>query len=374
VSVALTYSETVPALKYISTLNLFAFRNYNSLRVQLDNQPVVLWGQNGAGKTNLMEALSLFAPGRGLRHAKAHDFRNIHGSERWGIHALLNSGPSIHEIATGVISDDSERRVIKVDGSSLKSQMEIGKYLNLFWLTPSMDRLLSHEASERRKFFDRLVYQFDTEHGTFLTNLEKNIKERSQLLKSSFYDEKWVSVLEEQIIDLSFKIQGNRQALTERLNHLDVAWNAHFPLPLLSFETDFEDLNNQSFLLDKMKQNRFSDGDYGGTKIGAHKSDLQALYKKNKKKAALCSTGEQKALLIALVLGYIQCYINERNTYPIVLLDEVVAHLDAERRSVLLGIISESKIQAFMTGTDKELFKDIGNGAQFLHINEAKVY
>lgn len=370
---------TVAALA-VTRLSLTRFRNYASQRLDPDRRPVVLVGPNGAGKTNLLEALSFLAPGRGLRGVRPPEVTRV-GSpegEGWAVAATIETPTGPLEVGTGL--DKDERRVARVDGRPVKSQSALTENLSVVWLTPQMDRLFQEGASGRRRFLDRLVFGFDPAHAGRLNRHEKAARDRAVLLREGSTDDAWLSGLEEQMAASGAAIAGARLSVTARLRAAAARSVGPFPAADLSVVGPIEALLASGPALaaedatrEALRAARRADAESGTTSIGPHRSDLMVRHMERGMPASLCSTGEQKALLIAITLAHIRLSQAERGVAPLVLLDEITAHLDKARREALFTELLTSGVQAWMTGTDRDEFAPLGEAARWMRVEEARV-
>ena len=386
-----------PAL-WLRRLRLSAFRSYAQATIETDNRPVVLTGANGAGKTNLLEAISFLAPGRGLRRAKlgeveqrrpagenAGDPAHLGG---WAIAALLETLEGPRELGTGrdpAARDNEndngrERRLIKIDGALARSQQALDELLRLVWLTPQMDGLFRDSASGRRRFLDRLVVSFDSAHGGRLAGYEQAQRERSRLLAEGRRDDRWLAALEETMAGRAIAVTAARRALVARLDEAAGLAPGSFPKAGLALTGETERwldempaLSAEDRLRERLAATRDEDAASGSTSVGPQRSDLEVTHLDKDLPANLCSTGEQKALLVSIVLAHARLVALERGVAPILLLDEVVAHLDGGRREALYQCLLELGAQAWLTGTDEALFAPLGAAAQFFRVREATV-
>ncbi len=359
---------------YIRKIFLHAFRNHEELR--LDNLTpggVAIVGANGAGKTNLLEAISLLGGGRGLRGAKVREMQNAdcvpHDPARsWSVAAILATGYG--EMRLGIGRDAAtDRKIIRINGETVRAQAALGDHLACLWLTPRMDRLFIDSASARRRFFDRMVYHFDPGHAGRVQRYENALAQRSRLLREDSGAPAWLDSLEIQMAETGMAIAAARQSFIERLQRaIDMtpdADAAFFPISDLrisgALETWLADrpaVAAEETFLKALSAGRSADAASGGAGAGPHRSDLDVTYRQKDAPAAQCSTGEQKALLIGLILAQARLLRAERGTPPVLLLDEIAAHLDTARRQALFRILQDPGGQVFMTGTDAELFTD----------------
>lgn len=371
----------------LSRLSVTAFRNYRSARIDLDGRPVVLTGANGAGKTNLLEAVSFLAPGRGLRRAKISEVDNISGTESgeaWAVSATLQTAFGETIIGTGRDARDdgeaSERRLVRIDGSAAKSQSELAEHLALSWLTPQMDRLFSEGSGGRRRFLDRLVYAFDPAHAGRVNAYDHAVRERARLIRDGRRDDYWYRAIEDGIAEKGVAVAAARRDLVARLNLMCAEESGPFPQVELAIEGRVDSalengsaLEAEDMLRQIMEEARHSSHYESPSFDGAHKSDLKARHVAKDMPAGHCSTGEQKALLIAIVLAHARCQAVDRGTAPILLLDEVAAHLDEDRRAALFDELLSLGCQFWVTGTDEDLFRPLGDKAQYFDVVDGHV-
>ncbi|HXP75456.1 MAG TPA: DNA replication/repair protein RecF [Stellaceae bacterium] len=373
----------------VRRLVLTDFRGYGSARLQVTAAPVVLFGPNGAGKTNLLEALSFLAPGRGLRRARLGEIdRRVRMPDgalgdpaggAWAIHASLETPVGAVDIGTGrEASDTSERRVLLIDGENAKSQAALARHLGVVWLTPAMDRLFVEGGSARRRFLDRLVYGFDAEHAQRVSGYEQAMRERARLLRDGPMDASWLAALEETMAATGIAIAAARRETVARLDQASAEAIGPFPAARLALKGEIEALlerlpalGAEDEMRARLKELRRQDAESGVTLLGPHRSDLVVRHAVTGMPAAEGSTGEQKALLISIVLAHARLQAALRERAPLLLLDEVAAHLDPARRAALFGEILRLGAQAWLTGTDAALFEELGGRAQFFSVADA---
>ena len=392
-----TPAATFDSVLSIKRLSLTDFRCYKYLRLDLDERPVVLTGHNGAGKTNLLEAISYLVPGRGLRGAKLSDVRRTggrssdanetkleEGCSRWAVAAeILNHG-KIVEIGTGFGTDYAgsfkERRVIKVNGKTGVRQLELGQYASALWLTPQMDQLFVGGGSLRRRFVDNLIVGMDSGYGSLVSAYEHSMKSRSRLLKNGERDDKWLAKIEDDMARYGVAVAARRKEVVSRLNQISLIATKHFPSAKMamfgtieSFLEDFPALEVEERVRSELSNTRLNNNEGRGPKIGPHTSDLFVRHAVNGTEARQCSTGEQKALLISIVVAATRLLSQERGQAPLLLLDEIAAHLDIVRRNALFEIISEMGVQAWMTGTDELIYTTLGTRVQRLKVMNANI-
>jgi len=375
------YEVAVPT-RGVERLSLAHFRCYEIFSVSLDLRPVVLTGPNGAGKTNLLEALSFLIPGRGLRRARLSEVRRQDSTDPWAISIHLKDQEQGIQIGTGLDPEASERerRITKINGEKVKSQTVLSEWVSMVWLTPQMDRLFLEGSQNRRRFLDRLVFGVDPGHAQRLNRYEHALKERNLLLRHGRHDRYWIEGLEETLVNEGVAITTARREVVGQLAAVLKSQGNVFPQADLSLEGDLENLLRTHSTLEveeKMRQllaeRRDQDRLTGRTSLGPHRSDLMVMYPEKNQAAALCSTGEQKALLLSIVMASAHMLSVRTGAIPLLLLDEVIAHLDAERRSALFDVILKLKIQAWLTGTDASLFEELQGNAQLLSLKEARL-
>ncbi len=366
-----------PAALSVARLTVTNFRCYESARIELDRRPVALAGPNGAGKTNLLEAVSLLAPGRGLRRAKLSEMDRQGGGGGWGVAATVMTPEGPVEIGTGRLAD-GERRIVRIDGEAARSQTSLAGHVSAVWLTPEMDRLFREGAAARRRFLDRLVFGYDPAHAGRVYAYEQAMRERGRLLREGGGDDAWLGALEETMAERGIAIAVARQDMVRRLSQALAQANGPFPGVALTVSGLIEDwlaegaaLDTEDRLRADLKNRRRADAESGGAAVGPHRSDLEARHLSKDMPAALCSTGEQKAMLIAIVLAEARLQAAECGVAPLLLLDEVAAHLDGDRREALFDELCDLAGQAWMSGTDAALFATLGARAQHVAVADA---
>lgn len=378
---ALCVQETASC--WIKNLMLQNFRGYDSFCLETDHRSVVLTGQNGAGKTNVLEALSLLMPGKGLRRAKPQDFvRRGSGSQNWSVSVTMNVHHEDVHVGTGVQSlteSADERRIVKIN-HAVSPQVGLSEWVSVFWQTPQMDRLFDEGMSVQRKFLDRLVITFFPEHAQHLYRYEHALRERSRLLKEGTSEIKWVEILEATLAQEAFAILSLRQVFLKELNPLCKVGITKFPSVELSLKGELENWAETMSSLDaeekfqrSLQESRSYDAQFGGAKVGPHQTQVKVWHEAVGQFAELCSTGEQKALLLGILLANCRLHMGHHQRRPLLLLDEVVAHLDNVRRESLFEEIENLGIQAWFTGTDESVFLALGEKAQFFNIHRAKL-
>ena len=366
----------------VSRLVLTDFRNYREARLSLGSAPVVLSGPNGAGKTNLLEALSLLAPGRGLRRARLSDLdrREAGGAapgRGWAVAATLETPRGALRLGTGRDQGGGERRQVRIDGEPAKSQSALGERLGIVWLTPAMDRLFLEGPGGRRRFLDRLVLGLDPAHGSRVAAYEEALRERSRLLRDGPADRAWLAALEEVMATEGTAVAAGRRDAVDRLDRACAEAQGPFPRvrlgllglleeglahrPALAVEEEFAAV---------LQRSRAADAASGGAAIGPHRSDLAVAHAEKGIAAEHASTGEQKALLVAILLAHAGLQREIRGEAPLLLFDEVAAHLDAARREALFAALLGLESQVWLSGTDAGLFAPLRSAAQFIAVRD----
>jgi DNA replication and repair protein RecF len=383
-------SPRAASAPYIARLMVSEFRCYQRAALEADRRPVVLSGPNGAGKTNLLEALSFLAPGRGLRQARLSevDRRAPAGPQAWAVAARLAGPAGDCDIGTGRDPAGEEgardRRLLRIDGVAQRSLSALAERLAVLWLTPQMDGLFLDSKSARRRFLDRLVLCFDPGHAGRLHAYEQASAERLRLLRGEGPAAPglpaWLDGLEQQLAEQGVAIAAARLDLVARLGAVLGEAEGVFPRIGLGLDGAVEGwlaeepaLAAEERLRERLAESRALDGEAGRAHLGPHRSDLRVRMAESGMPAAECSTGEQKAMLIAILLGQARLMAAERGRPPLLLLDEVAAHLDDGRRRALFEALLELGVQAWLTGTERSLFAAFGERAQLFAVAEARI-
>jgi DNA replication and repair protein RecF len=396
---ALAYSPdavtgAAPALLAVRQLRLTDFRNYRQLRLDCDMSPVVLVGANGAGKTNLLEALSFLVPGRGLRRARLDEVcRRQIGAKRdrdepdptaWAVAATLDTPDGRLAIGTGLEPAKSEaslpRRVVRIDGRPAASQTALGLHVAAVWLTPQLDRLFLDGPGERRRFLDRLVTALHPEHAGDVAAYENALRQRARLLGEGNRDPHWFTALEDTMARHGVALAANRADTVQRLDAAARLGVGPFPRASLAMAGEIDGwlasmaaLDAEDRLRAGLAAARMRDAEAGTTSCGPHRSDLAVRHLDLDLPAAEGSTGQQKALLVSIALAHARLVALSRGRPPLLLLDEIAAHLDAERRAALFDEVVALGVQSWMTGTDADLFKPLAGRAQLMRVTDGKI-
>jgi DNA replication and repair protein RecF len=352
----------------LSELTLSHFRSHRRAVVNIDPRPVAIFGANGAGKTNLIEAVSMLSPGRGMRRAGMDDLSRRPESLGWKVTAILRSLQQTHEIST--FAEPTQSRQVRIDDKT-SPQIALGRIARILWLVPAMDRLWIEGAEGRRRFLDRATLSFTPSHAEAVLAYEKAMRERNRLLKDMVRDPHWYVALERQMAEAGAVVHANRATTIAVLNTAQRDAQTIFPtadLSLLHPDGGCQTPDDPIALAEAFANGRPRDLAAGRALHGPHRTDLGALFAQKGVLAKDCSTGEQKALLISLILANGRALARDFGAPPILLLDEVAAHLDASRRSALYDEICALGAQAWMTGTGPELFAELGDRAQYIEV------
>ncbi|MEO1537397.1 MAG: DNA replication/repair protein RecF [Pseudomonadota bacterium] len=353
----------------VRQLTISHLRSHRRTSLALDGRPVALFGPNGAGKTNILEAVSLLSPGRGLRRASAEELIRRPEALGWKVSAVVTSGATPHEIETE--AEPTQPRTVRINGKT-SPQIALGQIARVVWLIPAMDRLWIEGADGRRRFLDRIAMSFEPSHAQAVLTYEKAMRERNRLLKDMVRDAHWYIALERQMAASATEITAARLSALARIHDAQNAAETAFPAADLALNHPDRALpKNTDAFTDLLAEMRPADLRAGRTLAGPHRVDMGAHYASKGVPAAQCSTGEQKALLISLVLSNARALKEDTGNTPLILLDEVAAHLDHGRRRALYDEICALGGQAWMTGTGGDLFEDLGERAQHLEVTEA---
>jgi DNA replication and repair protein RecF len=369
---------------FVGRLSLTDFRNYASLSLELKPGAVVLTGENGAGKTNLLEAVSFLSPGRGLRRASYGEIARHGAADGFAVHARVTGPGGDTEIGTGTMrsAGNETGRRIRINSADARSAEELLDVLRVVWMTPAMDALFTGPAGDRRRFVDRLVLAIDRNHGQRTLDYEKAMRGRNRLLAEDSRDWAWFEAIEAQMAETGVAIAAARSELVRLLSAMlaKLPDDGPFPRAAITLDGEIEGavgrepaIEVEEKLRRALAAGRNRDRAAGRTLDGPHRADLLVRHSAKNMPAELCSTGEQKALLIGLVLSHARLTAEIAGAAPVLLLDEVAAHLDPGRRAALFSILDGLNCQAFMTGTEPGLFSSLGDRAQFLTVSHGAV-
>lgn len=347
----------------LTRLCLTDFRNHAALMLEPGAQFIALYGPNGAGKTNILEAVSLLVPGRGLRRAALSEMVRGGGTAGFAVSADIGDV----QIGTGVDAGAPERRKVRINGANAAIN-SLAEWLSVIWLTPTMDRLFTDGASARRRFLDRLVLALEPAHAQHSSRYEKAVQQRNRLLSGpEAPDTAWLSALEVQMAESGAAIvEARNRTLEALILRLDDALPGPFAVPGIRLEN--AGAAGAAELIEAWRTGRRRDASAGRTLTGPHRADLVVHHSASGQAAERCSTGEQKALLLSLILAHAALVTAQRGTPPILLLDEVAAHLDPERRTALFDRLAKTGAQVWMTGTEPALFNGIGRTAELIAV------
>ena len=372
----------------VTRLMLTNFRSYGMLDLRLNGSHVVLVGPNGAGKTNVLEALSMFASGRGLRGAKLSELaRNAPGevAERpWAVSASFRTSGNEFQVGVGYLPGNADggipKRTIRMDGVPVPNVSQLAEHVRLIWLSPSMDRLFVEGVSDRRRFLDRLISSFDPSHASRWSQFESAMRERIGALKAGGSGG-WLRALERTMAEAGVALAASRLAGVQKLAAgIDDLRASSFPRAVIGVSGSLESALGTKAAVDiedeyaaALEQARGRDMESGRTSNGPHLTDFLVSHKDKGRPAAVCSTGEQKALLLRVVLGCASMPAPGAPEKPILLLDEVGAHLDEVRRRALYDEIDALDVQAWMTGTDSVVFSGLEGRAEFKRVADGHI-
>jgi DNA replication and repair protein RecF len=371
----------------IHRLTLTHFRNYRAASLETRGDMVVLVGPNGAGKTNCIEAISFLSPGRGLRRATLDDVADNQGDGSWAVSAEVEGALGLATLGTGIDPPPSSEetatsRRCRIDREPVNSATAFGDHLRMVWLTPAMDGLFLGAASERRRFFDRLVLAIDSEHSSRVSALDRSLRSRNRLLEVRNYDDHWCDAIERETAELAVAVAAMRgQTVTRLAAMLRGRGEASaFPSAMIMLDGWMENalINEPATAVEDryreiLRNSRARDAAAGRTLDGPHLTDLQVIYAPKNMPARDASTGEQKALLIGLVLAHANLVAEMTGITPLLLLDEVIAHLDPDRRIALFNELAKLGAQVWMTGADPAAFTDVNAASEIFDVDSGRI-
>jgi len=375
-----TISSKNKSFDQIESLKIINFRSHENFNIQLSGLPLAIIGENGVGKTNILEAISLLSPGRGIRNANFSEMIKDNNLKPWGISAHISTEQKKYKVSTG-IKESFKGRDIKINEKKVSGSSHLPEVILISWLTPSMDQIFNQTPSYRRKFIDRLCAVYEKDHTKNLKIYEKLMRERNVSFKNERIDKIWLDALESQMANISIVIAETRLKFISNLNkilenNLDEVW----PKSSLEISGFVENLvsswNKDKAIMvfcETLNANREKDFFSKRTTEGVHRSDLMVTEQKNKLEAKKCSTGEQKAMLMGIILAHLELVSNHTSRYPVLLLDEVLAHLDKKRRDSFFHQILNIGSQIIMTGTDISIFNSLGENLDIFHLNQTKL-
>jgi DNA replication and repair protein RecF len=369
----------------VRRLTLHNFRNYHAAALDADARTIVLVGPNGAGKTNLIEAISFLAPGRGLHRATLDEVAFNEGDGSWTVAAEIEGALGLATLGTGIERSDSDdattQRKSRIDREAVSSAAAFADHLRIIWLVPAMDTLFTGAPSERRRFLDRLVLAVDADHAGRVNALERALRSRNRLLEEPRPDTHWLDAVEHETAELAIAVASLRVESVRRLDGvLTSRKDSPFPPAQIALDGWLEQLISlhpaseiEARYREVLRDSRGRDAAAGRTLDGPHRTDLKVIYAAKEIAAADASTGEQKALLISLVLAHARLLSEMTGAAPVLLLDEVVAHLDPARRAALHGELAELGAQVWMTGADPALFQEMTVNAAVVEVRSGKL-
>ncbi|BDV35223.1 DNA replication/repair protein RecF [Methylocystis iwaonis] len=373
----MTRADSLPAPR-VRRLTLADYRSYAQARCEIDARLVALVGENGAGKTNVLEALSLFSPGRGLRRAELSECARRDGSGGFAVSIEIEADGMTAQLGHG-LSAEGERQ-FRIDRAPVSSARAFADHLRVLWLTPAMDGLFNGPAGERRRFLDRLALGVDADHGARVNKLERALRNRNRLLEEGVLDKRWLDAAEQEIAALGVAVAAARRETVSRLASLIVASESVFPWADIAIEGEIENMLAEAPALaveerfrETLRDTRRRDAAAGRTLTGPQTSDLAVRHGPKNEAARDCSTGEQKALLMGLTLAHARLVGEMTGKAPLLLLDEVAAHFDPKRREALFGELEALGGQVWMTGADPLLFASLDGRAEMLLVTPGRI-
>lgn len=358
----------------VNSLKLHNFRNYTSCHIESVGRSVLLAGHNGAGKTSLLEAISCFTPGRNMRGSLADDMKHK-GIFNWAVNLNADMNGVSSSLSTGLVdSKNITKKVYKIDNEYVKSSTDFIDKIRMLWLTPQIDSFFLSSSQNRRKFLDRIAYNFNTHHAKCINNYDKKLKERLIILKMPILDDKWLDIIESDLADLNIEITKNRLYVLDLLTKQMNMYTGAFPKSKLFLDCDSTELfKDKDLVLKKYFSNRKIDKLSGRTNFGCHKADIKMLHFDTDRSFSICSTGEQKAMIMGLILFQAIAINNMDMPMPILLLDEIMTHLDEERRIAFSETVREIGVQCWITSTHIDFWKEVKFPANFYIVENAGI-
>ncbi len=373
-------NDVIPHARIIS-LKLSNFRSYRQASLDLEGRTALFLGANGAGKTNILEAVSFLTPGRGLRRATLEDVAATEGDGSWAVAAGIDGALGEAALGTGIeapAADENPQRKSRIDREPVSSVTAFAEHLRVVWLTPEMDGLFLGPAAERRRFLDRLVLAIDAEHSARVSSLDRALRSRNRLLEEQNFDPKWMDAIEHEVAELAIAVAAARAETVKRLTaEIEASRDAQsgFPTAQIALDGEIEralEIESATEVeeryREKLRDNRPRDRAAGRTLEGPHRSDLIVLHQEKAIEAARASTGERKALLVGLILSHARLVASMHGFAPVVLLDDVAAFLDAERRAALFAALEKLGAQVLVTGVDESAFAMLDASAARFHV------
>ena len=363
---------------YISSLTLHNFRNHQALRMGCDEKFMLILGENGSGKTNILEAISMLSAGRGLRNCKNTDVITDFNKSlaEWAVDVDYFNEKLNYKILLGCkfgYTSLNGKKVVKINSEELKRKSDVLNVLRVIWLTPQMESLFLESPNIRRKFLDRMTFNFFPEHAKQVTEYEYFLQSRSKILCDTEWDENWLEQTEMKIAALSIEIIYSRLECIKMINSFLGTFSTNYLKPLIFIKGEIENMLEiektskvNGFITDRLKRDRIRDAKSKRCTIGAHKSEVVVINRENNRVANLCSTGEQKSMIIALLLGQAHAIYKHSKVSPILLLDEIFAHLDSKRKEDLISELKKTPSQIWISSTDTSLDKIIVGCKKFV--------
>ena len=358
----------------LKNTKLINFRNFSSLNLSFDQRLNIFFGKNGTGKTNILEAISLIAKGRGIRNANIDNLIKKNKKKFLIKNDLEIENNKVNIEITTENKNEKFKKIITINGDSSKDSLDfLNKSLSYIIFLPEMERLFQSSPSYRRNFLDRLIFNRKNDYNKIINKYKKLLIERTKILQKNLVDNDWLSQIEREICTLGTEIYRERNLQISFINTnfeiLKKDYNFQFNIKLKIKDNFFNNQISYEEYLFNIKDSRSFDKSYGGTKIGPHKSDILAVINDDFE-ASLLSTGQQKTVVLMIMLSQCNYLINNEGINPILLLDEIGSHLDLDNRQLLLDMINRFKIQFFLTGTDKNIFSFVSTKAQFYNISD----
>lgn len=362
----------------IKRVVLTDFRSYTRLNWTPERSIAVLTGENGAGKTNLLEAVSLLAPGRGLRNALPRQLAR-HGATRWGVAGTIEKSGDVLDLGTGIAPENSSRRLFQINEQSVRTQGEVAQVFSAVWLTPQMDRLFLEAGSGRRRFLDRLVVALEPGHAREVAAHDQALSQRNRLLAERPHEHAWLSAIEDSLARHAVAVTAARLALIDAMNDLSLDLHG-FPRSDLALECaisnflkEMSALDTEDRLRSALAEARSTDRARGSASLGAQRANLLLRDRQSQRSAEYSSSGQQKAMLVGVILSHARLVTVQRGDAPVLLLDEPLIHLDEERRRALLYALNEIDGPVFLTGTETRPFSALRGHADFCHISDGQL-